>query len=90
MLFLRYSEAGRGDNYSTTRKAAEEGSEQGVSSPGDTRIILAEGGETTQRGWLRAQPPTRMGCPGSQPERGQGSGVRVRDVGQQAQAGEVG
>ena len=89
MLFLRYSEAGRGDNYSA-RKAAEERSEQGASSPGDTGIILAEGGETSQGRWLRAQPPTRMGCPGSQPERGQGSGVRVRDVGQQAQAGEVG
>lgn len=49
MLFLRYSEAGRGDSYSA-RKAAEEGSEQGASSPGDTGIILAEGGggETSQ------------------------------------------
>lgn len=74
VLFLRCSEAGRGDNYSAARKAAEEGSEQGASGPRDTGVILAEGGGTTQGRWLRAQPLPRMGCPGSRSERGWGQG----------------
>lgn len=58
---------------------------------GNTGLILAESGETTQKRQLLGSASDRDGgVPGSWPESGWGSGVRDRDVGQGTQAGEVG